>query len=205
MALPRDAQTFSEETGDAKRCETTKNGRVFGFGLNADAIRLLHVTTRCCPREPNKKDHAREVTEGRVRHVYVAVQELPRRLILNLRNDRDQQQTKKSEVDTRVHQTGDGVAHQGAHLESGAQVVGTLLEVLFGGGAVVGCAAFVVLDPQRDQPCGDDEHRGHGDVKRPVERVWKLRYFAAREAGRGKQVPLHLGRVFPMGDTRRDC
>ena len=49
------------------------------------------------------------------------------------------------------------------------------------------------------------QHRGHGDVKRPVERVWKLRYFAAREACRGKQVSLHLGRVFPMGDTRRDC
>jgi hypothetical protein len=65
-----------------------------------------------------------EITDERVRHVDVAVQELPSLgdLVVDFENRGDGEQHKEREVDERMHDAGGGIAQQGLHVDAGAEI-----------------------------------------------------------------------------------
>ena len=58
-ALERDAQAFDEEAGDADDEERAEDHRVFGLGLDADAVRALHVAAHDRPADADEEHDAR--------------------------------------------------------------------------------------------------------------------------------------------------
>ena len=67
---------FDEEAGDADDEERAEDDRVLGLGLDADAVRALHVAAHDRPHDADEEHDAREVGAGGVRLVRLAVQEL---------------------------------------------------------------------------------------------------------------------------------
>ncbi|CAB4648945.1 unannotated protein [freshwater metagenome] len=67
---------------------------MFGLGLDADAIRTLDVATNDRPHHADKQAKPGEITDERVRHVDVAIQELPGLgdLVVDLKNCGDGKQ-----------------------------------------------------------------------------------------------------------------
>ena len=152
--------------------ERAEDHRVFGLGLDADAVRALDVAAHDRPADADEEHDAGEVGAERVGLVGVAVQELQRarELVVELEHHGRHEQPDEPEVDAGVHDPGGGVAQQRLHPHAGAEVVEAALRVLAGGAAVVGAAALVVADPQRREPRDDQQHRRDRGVERDLER-----------------------------------
>ena len=106
---------------------------VLGLGLDADAVRPLHVAAQRSPtRRRPRKTSAGGVADERVRLVRAAVEELEvlGQLVVDLEHRRDAEQHEEPEVDHRVHQPGGRVAQQRAHVDAGAEVAEAALGVL---------------------------------------------------------------------------
>ena len=128
------------ETDDEERAE---DHRVFGLGLDADAVGALDVAAHDRPADADEEDHAGEIGTERVGLVRVAVQELQRarELVVELEQDRRDEQADEAEVDAGVHDARGRIAQQRLHPHAGAEVGEAALGVLAVGAAVVGCAA----------------------------------------------------------------
>ena len=143
--------------------EHAEDQRVLGLGLDADAVRPLDVAA------DDRPDDADEERERRRRRRRTSSPGTTRRagtsrssgswwLISSDRGDGEQDQ--EAEVDQRVHDAGGRVAQQRLHVDAGAEVLEAPLDVLGGGGPVVGRAPLPVLHPLGEQHRAvDDEHR----------------------------------------------
>ena len=67
----RDAHAFGDEAGDADEEERAEDHRVFGLGLDADAVRPLDVAAHDRPADADEEHDTREVGAERVRLVDV--------------------------------------------------------------------------------------------------------------------------------------
>ena len=135
--------------------ERAEDHRVFGLGLDADAVRALDVAAPDRPDDADEEDDAGEVGAERVRLVHAAVQELQDSgswwsiSSITVAMNRHEE----AEVDEGVHDPGGGVAQQRLHPDAGAEVArGGACTLLLRGAPVVGRAALVVPDPQRHEP-----------------------------------------------------
>ena len=74
--------------------ERAEDDGVLGLGLDADAVRALHVAADDRPQDPDDEDHAEDVGDRRVRLVHLAVQELQvvGELVVDLEDDRRHEQ-----------------------------------------------------------------------------------------------------------------
>ena len=115
--------------------------------------------------------------------VHVAVQELQvlGELVVDLEDDRGDEQHEEAEVDARVHQAGGRVAQQRLHPHAGAEVAHAPVDVALVRATVVGRAPLVVLDPLADEPRADEQHDRDGDVEDPVDRVGDVAERLARD------------------------
>ena len=192
LVLERDARGLHEEAGQADHEERRQNERVLGLGLDANAVRARDVAADDRPRDPDQEQHAGGVGAGRIREVRVAVQELEAvgELVIDLADDRGDEEEHEAEVEARVHQTGRGIAEQRLHPHAGAVVLGPLLDVLLVRAAVVGLAALVVAHAQRREPRDDEQHRRDDEVEDDLHR---LRHV-------DEDFALHVGVVAPMRD-----
>ena len=145
---------------------------MFGLGLDADAIRTLDVATNDRPHDADEQAKTGEITDERVRHVDVAVQELPGlgNLVVDFENRGDGEQNEEREVDKRMHDAGGGIAQQGLHVDTGAEISEATLHVLRGRATVVGLAAGPVLDALTEEHCSVDEQDRHHDVEGNLQR-----------------------------------
>jgi hypothetical protein len=195
--LVRDAQALGEEAADADDPERREDRRVFGLGLDADAIGPLDVPTDRGPRDADEEDDAGRVGSGRVRLVGVAVQELQRlrQLVIDLEDDRRDEQEDEAEVDARVHGAGGGVAEQRLHPHAAAEVTQAAFEVLLRRAAIVGCAALVVPEPERHEVAAQEQHHRDRDVERPIDRVGDVE----------EDLTLDVRSVVPLREARHDA
>ena len=117
---------------DADDEERAEDDGVLGLGLDADAVRPLHVAAQRSPTHAAEEDEPGGVADEGVRLVRAAVQELQvlGQLVVDLEHGRDGEQDEEPEVDHRVHQPGGGVAQQRAHVDAGAEVAEAALGVL---------------------------------------------------------------------------
>jgi hypothetical protein len=105
--------------------------------------------------------------------MHAAVKELQRlgQLVIDFQRGGHAEQHEEAEVDHRVHQAGGAVAQQGAHVDAGAVVGQTALDVLRGGATAVRGAAFPVADAVGEAERTPDDHRRddgvEGDLDRP--------------------------------------
>ena len=59
LVLERDAHAFDEEPGDADQQQRAEDERVFGLGLDADAVRALHVPPADRPADADQERRCR--------------------------------------------------------------------------------------------------------------------------------------------------
>ena len=146
----RDAEALRREAREADDQERAEDERVFGLGLDADAVRALDVPPPERPEDPDHEDHAEHVGGGGVALVDAPVEELRRvrQLVVDLEDDGRHEEDEETEVDHRMHDARRRVAQQGLHPHAGAEAFEPPLYVRPGRAAVVGLAPLVVLDPQ---------------------------------------------------------
>ena len=145
---------------------------MFGLGLDADAIRTLDVATNDRPHDADEQAKTGEITDERIRHVDVAVQELPGLgdLVVDFENRGDGEQHQEGEVDERMHDASGGIAQQGLHVDTGAEIAEATLDVLLCCASVVRLAACPVLHPLAEQHCSVDEQDRRHDVEGDLQR-----------------------------------
>ena len=170
--------------------------RVLGPRLDADAVRPLPVTAGDRPHDAEQEHEARDLGAGRVRLVGLAVQELEAvgELVVGLAQHGHDEQRDETEVEERVHEARGGIAQQRLHPHAVAVALRALLDVLARRAAVVGEAAFVVLDAQRREPRDDEQHRGDGAVERDLHRGGDV----------DEDLALHVRVVVPARDRGHD-
>ena len=142
------------------------------LGLNADAIRALDVAAHNRPHHANEETKSRKITDERVRHVDVAVEEFPRlrNLVIDLEDCGDGKQNEEREVDERMHDASGGIAQHGLHVDAGAEIAEATLDVLFRCATVVRLTAGPVLDALTEEHCSVDEQDRHHDVEGNLQR-----------------------------------
>ena len=140
--LEGDAEHLGGEPADADEEERPEDERVLGLGLDADAVRPLHVAAQDRPHDAADEHEAGGVTDERVGLVRAALEELEvlGHLVVDLEHRRDAEQHEEAEVDHRVHDAGGRVAQQRAHVDAGAEVGEAPLGVLRRGAAASGPA-----------------------------------------------------------------
>ena len=108
-----------------------------------------------------------------------------RHLVVDLEHGRHGEQCEKPEVDHRVHQSGRGVAQQGAHVNAGTEVGQASLDVLGRGRPALGCATFPVANAIGEHDGAPHQHhRDHG-VERDLQRAGNAtEHFAAKATSR---------------------
>ena len=167
-----DAHRLGDEAGQADRQQHAEDQGVLGAGLDADAVRPLHVAAGDGDQQAADERHAGEVTDEGVGLVRAAVQELEalRQLVVDLEHGGDAEQHEEAEVDQRVHEPGGRVAQQRAHVHAGAEVAEAALGV--GGGGAPGRggpATLPVLHPVGEAERPPHEHdRDHACRRRPA-------------------------------------
>jgi hypothetical protein len=72
--LGGDARTFDEETREPDREQDEEDQRVFGLGLDADAVRTLDVAAHRGPTDTDEERDAGDLRTERVRDIRVAMQ-----------------------------------------------------------------------------------------------------------------------------------
>src|SRR5581483_7610155 len=158
-----------------------------------DAVRPDDVAPHDRPADPDDERDPREVGHRGVRHVGMAVEELPRarELMVDLEDHRGHEQPDEAEVDERVHHARGRVAQQGAHPDARAEVLHPLLDVASPRPPVVGLAPLVVLHAQRDEPRDDEQHDRDREVEGDLDRPRDVAEHPAGDA----RVVLPVGQV----------
>ena len=118
------------------------------LGLNADAVRTLHVAPHDGPHHAAGKNETCDVANEGVAAVHIAVQELERfgHLVINFQHRGDPEQHEEPEIHHRVHEPGSRVAQQRAHVDTGAEIFETSLYIFRCCSTVVWRPAFPVAD-----------------------------------------------------------
>ena len=156
---------------------------MLGLGLDADAVRALHVAAHDGPHDADQEHQAGEVADEAVGHVGAAVQELQAlgQLVVDLEHGGDAEQRQEPEVDHRVHQAGGGVAQQGLHVGAGAEVAQAVLHVLGGGRAAVGGATLPVAHAVGERERAPDQQHRDDRVERHLQGAGDaVEHFAGR-------------------------
>ena len=128
VALLGDTERFGAEAGDGDCEEGGQDDRVLGLGLDTNpvgpALPRGPKRRRIAQPVPIKQHGARDVADGCVALVHATVEELEAlgQLVIDLERGRDTQQDDEAEVDHRVHDPGHGLAHEGLHVEPGAEI-----------------------------------------------------------------------------------
>ena len=193
-AFDRDTGAFGEEAGDPEAAEGAEDEGVLGAGLDADAVHLDDVAPGDRPPDAGEEQDTTQVAERGVGHVGVAVEELELlgRLVIQLAEDRDCEETEEREVDEAVHEPGGAVAQEGLHVHAGPEVGDASLDVLLVGGPPVRCSPLVVLEPLEEEPPDVEEQHGQGHVEDDLERERDVR----------EHLALHRAVVVPVEDLR---
>ena len=152
VALRRDPERLGEESGDCDHEEHAEDHRVFGPGLDTDAVGaplLGAVSAHDRPDDSDQEDEPGAVAHRCVGPVDVAVKKLCAlgELVVDLEDRGDTEQYQEAEVDHRVHDPGARLAQQCLHVDPGPEVGQTAGRVLRCGPSVFGTTAFPVLDP----------------------------------------------------------
>ena len=165
--------------------ERAEDERVLGLGLDADAVRALHVAAHDRPHDADQEHQAGEIAEERVGQVRAAVQELQvlGQLVVDLEHGGDAEQRQEPEVDHRVHQAGGRVAQQGAACtrRRGSRRR-RRFDVLRRGAAAVGRAALPVAHTVGEGERTPHQHRRDDRVEGHLQRAGDALEHLARRA-----------------------
>ena len=211
-ALEGDAEHLGAVAGDRNGEERAENDGVFGFALDADAVRApveRAVTADDRPHDADREDQAGAISDEGVGAIHVAMQELQvgRQLVVDLEHGGDTEQNQEAEVDHGVHDAGTRFAQQGLHVDAGAEVADATLGVLQGGAAVVGPAALPVLHPVRGDPPAIDDQHGDRGVEGQLHAGRDVAEHLAGDVGRLVELEDERGQIGPEreeGDTDTD-
>ena len=152
---------------------------MLGLGLDADAVRPLHVAAERSPTPCRRRTRAPAASPTKAYAWYV-------RPCRNLRSSGSwwsisstvvtREQHEEPEVDHRVHQPGGRVAQQRVHVDAGAEVGEAALGVLASwcAGSAPACprSQFFIRSAKRNAP--HDEHHRDDRVERQLQRAGML-------------------------------
>ena len=146
--LRGDAEHFGSVSTHANRQHHTQNPCVLRLGLNADAVRTLHITTHDGPHHAASKDKTCDITNEGVAAIHIAMQELERfgHLVIDFQHRGDPEQHEEPEIHHRVHEPGGRVAQQRAHVDTGAEIFKASLYIFRCCSTVVWRPALPVAD-----------------------------------------------------------